>query len=169
MPLLSEFRKDTLPKLETEYVNPGKVRFVYRHLIGQGAPSLRAAEAAECAREQEKFWPYHDLLFERSGPLAFTDGRFKEYALELGLDRKAFDTCLASGRHRDRILQETEVGRYLGATGTPTFLINGQRLIGAHPFETFKRVLDGMLAEAGEGKAPAIRIAPGPATAPARP
>jgi len=163
-----KFWKETLPKVEVEYINTGRVRFVYRHLIGLGAPSLRAAEAAECAREQGKFWPYHDILFERAtSPLAFTDRRFKEYARALGLDGKAFDACLASGRHRDRIGRETEVARYLGATGTPTFLIDGQLLIGARPFETFKRVLDAMLADAG-GKPLSIRVAPGPATTPAK-
>jgi protein-disulfide isomerase len=162
-----KFWKETLPKIEAEYINTGKVRFVYRHLIALGPFSEAAAQAAECAGEQGKFWPYHDILFERAGGLGFTAARLKEYAGGLGLDRKGFDACLASGRHRDRIRQETEVARYLGATGTPTFLINGQRLIGAHPFETFDRIVDLMLADA-EGKAPTIRIAPGPATAPAK-
>ena len=161
-----KFWKETLPKIEAEYINTGKVRFVYRHLIALGPFSEAAAQAAECAGEQGKFWPYHDILFERAGVLAFTAARLKEYAGELGLDRKAFDGCLASGRHKDRIRQETQVARYLGATGTPTFLVNGQRLIGAHPFETFDRILDVMLADT-EGKVPTIRIAPGPATAPA--
>ena len=75
---------------------------------------------------------------------------------------------MASGRHKDRIGQETEVARYLGATGTPTFLIKGKLLIGARPFETLKRVLDAMLAEA-EGKNPSIHVAPGFLTAPSRP
>ena len=163
-----KFWNQTLPKLEAGYINTGKVRFVYRHLIALGAPSLRAAEAAECAREQGKFWLYHDLLFKGTGAFAFTDGRFKQYARELKLEGPGFDACLASGRHKDRILQETEVARYLGATGTPTFLINGQLLIGARPFETFKRVLDAMLAEA-EGKGPPIRLVPGPAGIPTRP
>lgn len=166
-PFCRKFALETLPKLEAEYIDTGKVRFVYRHLIGLGAPSAQAAHGAECAREQGKFWPYHDLLFEQTGALAFMKGRLKGYARELGLDEKAFDACMASGRHQDRIRQETEVARYLGATGTPAFLINGQLLIGARPFETFKRALNAML-DAAEGKAPSIRIAPGPATAPAK-
>ena len=163
-----KFWKETLPKIEAEYINTGRVRFVYRHLIALGPFSEQAAHGAECAREQDKFWLYHDLLFERAGAvLAFTEGRLKEYARELGLDANAFDACMASRRHKDRIRQEAEVARYLGATGTPTFLINGQLLIGSHPFKTFDRILDVMLADA-EGKAPTIRIAPGPATTPAK-
>jgi len=163
-----KFWKETLPRIEAEYINSGKVRFVYRHLIALGPPSVRAAEAAECAGEQGKFWPYHDVLFERAGPLAFTDGRLKAYSEELGLDRRTFDTCLASGRHRERIGMETEVGRYLGARGTPTFLVNGQLLAGAQPFGTFKRVLDAMLAEA-RGTVPSMRVDPVPGGAPAMP
>lgn len=154
-----KFARETLPKIEAEYITTGKVRFVYRHLIGLGPPPEQAAHGAECARQQGRFWAYHDLLFERAGPLAFTGGRLKEYARELRLDEKAFDACLASGRHRDRVHQETVVARYLGATGTPTFLIHGQLLIGARPLETFKRVLDAMLAEAG-GEAPSIPLVP---------
>lgn len=163
-----KFWKETLPKLEAEYIKPGKVRFVYRHLVVLGPFSEQAAHAAECAGEQGRFWPYHDLLFERAGPLAFTEGRLKEYARELRLDPNAFEACMASGRPKDRIRQETGVARFLGATGTPTFLIGGQLLIGAHPFETFKRVLDAMLA-VDELKAPSTPVPPGPATAPARP
>ncbi len=148
-----KFWKETLPKIEAEYINTGRVRFVYRHLIALGPFSEQAAHGAECAREQGKFWPYHDLLFERTGPLAFTEAKLKEYAGELELDGKAFDACTASGRHKDRIRQETEVARYLGATGTPTFLINGQLLVGAHSFKTFDRILDVMLADAEQGKA----------------
>jgi len=163
-----KFWKETLPRIEAEYIDTGKVRFVYRHFIALGPASERAAEAAECAREQGKFWPYHDLLFGRAGPLAFTDGRLTEYAGELRLEPRAFDSCMASGRHQDRIRRESVAAGALGARGTPTFLINGRLLIGAHPFETFKRVLEAMLSEAG-GKAPSIPAVPGPTTTPARP
>jgi len=151
-----KFWKETLPKIEAEYINAGKLRFVYRHLAVLGPFSERAAEAAECAREQGKFWAYHDRLFEKAGRLAFTDARLIE---ELRLDRAALEACIASGRHTDRILGESALARRLGASGTPTFLINGHLLIGAHPFETFKRNLDATAKEPS---------APGPATAPRR-
>jgi protein-disulfide isomerase len=163
-----KFWEETLPKIEAEYINTGRVRFVYRHLTALGPFSERAAEAAECAREQGKFWPYHDRLFGRAARPPFADGRLKEYARELRLDPAAFDACLGSGRHKERILGEFGLAAQLGATGTPTFLINGKLLIGAHPFETFKRVLDAMLAGAA-GKSPSTPALPGSGTAPARP
>ena len=152
-----KFWKETLPKIEAEYINTGKARFIYRHLAVLGPVSERAAEAAECAREQGQFWAYHDRLFETRGRLAFTDARLME---ELRLDPRALDACITSGRHRDRILFESALASRLGATGTPTFLINGQLLIGAHPFETFKRVLD------ATGKRPSVPVTPGSATTP---
>jgi len=152
-----KFWKETLPKIEADYIDTGKARFVFRHLAVLGPLSVRAAEAAECAREQGKFWPYHDRLFEKAGRLAFTDARLME---ELGLDRAALETCLASGLHTDLILAESALARRLGASGTPTFLINGSLLIGAHPFETFKRILN------AAAKRPPVPATPGPGVAP---
>ena len=152
-----KFWKETLPKIEAEYIKAGKLRFVYRHLAVLGPVSDRAAEGAECAGEQGKFWTFHDRLFEKAGRLAFTDARLME---ELRLDATAFEACIGSGRHRDQILRESALARRLGATGTPTFLINGKLLIGAHPFETFKRVLDGI------GKDSSVPATQAPATAP---
>lgn len=145
-----KFWAETMPKLETEYVNTGKVRFIFRHLAVLGPGSQRAAEAAECAGEQGKFWAFHDALFERAGRLPDTQAM-----RQLRLDMAAFDACLGSGRHRERIVAESAVARRLGATGTPVFLINGKLLIGAHPFETFKRVLDGLAKELSGMPSPA--------------
>ena len=152
-----KFWKETLPKIEAEYINTGKARFVFRNLVALGPVSERAAEAAECAWEQGQFWAYHDRLFEKRGQLAFTDARLMK---ELRLDPVALDACIASGRHTGRILSESALARRLGASGTPTFLINGQLLIGAHPFETFKQILD------AAGKGPSVPATPGSATAP---
>jgi protein-disulfide isomerase len=152
-----KFWKDTLPRIEAEYINTGKVRFIYRHLAVLGPFSERAAEAAECAREQGKFWAYHDRLFERAGRLAFTDPGLME---DLRLDPRAFEVCLASGRHRERIVRESALAQRLGASGTPTFLINGTLLIGARPFEMFKRILD------APGTEPRLPAARGPGEAP---
>src|SRR3972149_5050052 len=88
------FWKETLPRLEAEYVKLGKVRFVCRHLAILGRPSVAAAQAADCAGEQGKFWEYHDRLFASQGPFALTNGRLKGYAGEVGLDAGVFDQCL---------------------------------------------------------------------------
>jgi protein-disulfide isomerase len=141
------FWRDRLPRIDEKYIQPGKVRFVYRHLALLGPPSVQAAVAAECAHEQDKFWPYHDRLFSVSGAFALSKGSLGRYADELKLDRARFDACLEADRARQKIEQETTIGRMIGMTGTPAFLINRGRLIGAQPYEVFEEILDRMLQE----------------------
>jgi len=143
-----KFAKETLPKLDEQYVRTGKLRLVFRHLAILGEASVSAALAATCAEDQGKFWDYHDTLFANRSPLAFTSTRLKQYAADLGLDRTGFATCLDTKTHARRVESETLLGRALGATGTPAFLINGQLVMGAYPFEVFQKALDSLLATA---------------------
>lgn len=145
-----QFWRETLPKIEERYIRTGKVRLVYRHLAILGEASIQAAQAASCAHDQGKFWEYHDMLFSKASPLAFTASRLKRYAADLGVDQQAFAACVDSKKYAQRVEAETLIGRALGATGTPTFLINGQLLIGAYPFETFQEGLDSLLAARGQ-------------------
>lgn len=137
-----KFWQETLPRIEERYIRPGKVRFVYRYLAILGEASVLAARASACAHDQGKFWEYHDALFRNSSPMAYTAVRLKRYAGQSGLDEQAFSGCLDSAKHADRVEAETIIGRALGASGTPAFLINGQLLIGAYPFEVFQQALD---------------------------
>jgi protein-disulfide isomerase len=142
-----KFWRDTLPGIEEKYIRTGKVRFVYRHLVVLGPPSLEAAIAAECADEQGKFWPYHDRLFASGGVFALSEGSLKGYAAELGLDTTRFGQCLAAPQTKEKVETETLVGRAIGMTGTPAFLINGRRMIGAQPPKVFEQILDALLKE----------------------
>lgn len=140
-----KFWKETLPRLDAEYIRLGKVRLVYRHLAILGAQSIAAAQAADCAGEQGRFWEYHDRLFASMGPLALTNGRLKAHAAEIGLDTGVFDQCLDSGKYLQKVKEETAIGLTLGARATPVFLINNTMLVGAHPFETFREIIEGEL------------------------
>ena len=148
-----KFWHETFPKIEDRYIRTGKVRFVYRHMALQGKASVLAAQAASCAHDQDKFWEYHDTLFGKGTPLAFTSARLKRYATDLRLDEKSFAACLDSGKHARRVEAETILGHALGATGTPAFLMNGQLVMGAYPFETFQQALEALLAGAPRGAA----------------
>ncbi|MCZ6479858.1 MAG: thioredoxin domain-containing protein [candidate division NC10 bacterium] len=139
------FWKQTLPRLEEEYIKAGKVRFIYTHLAILGPQSVAAAQASECAREQGKFWEYHDKLFASKGFFSLADRRLKQYARDLGLDGEAFDQCLDAGTHAKKVEGETGIGLALGARGTPTFFINGLKLVGAHPFQTFRSIIEDQL------------------------
>lgn len=147
------FWQTTLPLIEKKYINTGKVKFVYRHFAILGKHSVAAAQAAECAGEQGKFWEYHDKLFASAGsPLAFTDGKLKGYAKELGLKSQGFNQCLDSGKHLKRVEGETAIAAFLGARGTPAFLLNGQLLVGAQPFEVFEAAIEKELKKAPPAK-----------------
>jgi len=138
-----KFRQTTLPLLDKKYISTGKAKFIYRHFAVLGKPSEMAAQGAECAGEQGKFWGYHDKLFASAGsPLAFTGGKLKSYAKELGIKSQAFNQCLDSGKHLKKVEGETAIGAFLGARGTPAFFLNGQLLVGAQPFEVFEAVIE---------------------------
>jgi len=141
-----KFAKETLPKLEEQYIRPGKVRLVFRHLAILGEASVQAARASSCAFDQGKFWEYHDALFANTSPLAFNAARLKRHASELRLDDKTFAACLDNKAYAKRVEAETLIGRALGATGTPAFLINGKLLLGAYPIEVFQKGLDTLLS-----------------------
>jgi protein-disulfide isomerase len=145
------FWRETLPKIEDQYIRTGKVRFIYRHMALLGEASVLAAQAAVCAHDQGKFWQYHDTLFSQGSPLAFTSARLKRYAAELRLDEKTFAACLDSGRRAERVEAETILGHALGANGTPAFLLNGQLVIGTYPFEVFQQGLNALLAATPRG------------------
>ncbi|MGZ8436756.1 MAG: DsbA family protein, partial [Candidatus Binatia bacterium] len=106
--------------------------------------ATKAHEAARCANEQGKFWPYHDKLF--ASPSTSSPELFKGLAQEVGLDAVAFETCLGSGKYQAAIKQDIEEGNRAGVTGTPAFFINGRLISGAQPVEVFARVIDDELA-----------------------
>lgn len=110
--------------------------------------ALPAAEASLCAAEQGKFWPMHDLLFEKQGQWAGQADAvsyFKQLAGELGLDRARFDTCLDGHATIQRISQDVQDAINKGVRGTPFFLVNGTPLSGAHPFANFEKVIEAAL------------------------
>jgi protein-disulfide isomerase len=140
-PYCNRFFTDTLPQIQENYIDTGKVKFVYRDFPLSFHPNAqKAAEAAECAGEQGRYWEMHDKLFGEgvSGGVA----AFKQYAAEIGLDTDEFNQCLDSGEMASEIQKDFADGQSLGVTGTPGFLINNIRVIGAQPYEVFEQVIE---------------------------
>lgn len=123
-----------------------RVRFIYRHLplIDVHPQAQQAAEAAECAFEQGRFWAYHDKIY--FNPNAVTTSQLALYADQLGLDRRQFDNCLTDRRYQAKINQDVVAAQQAGVSGTPTFFFNGQRIEGAIPEGIFDNLL-GQLVE----------------------
>jgi protein-disulfide isomerase len=136
--------QQTFDQLMANY--PGQIRFVYLDLTSPGHPeSLPAAEAASCSGEQGAFWKFHDALF--SGQYALGRASYEQYAADLGLDIAAFTACLDDHRYQAEVKADTAEAARLGLNGTPSFVINGRILIGAHPFADFKAIIDEELAK----------------------
>jgi protein-disulfide isomerase len=124
---------------------PGKVRLVFRHFpLDFHAQAPKAAEAALCANEQQKFWEYHNTLFDNQQKLQVED--LKAHAQTMGLDATKFNECLDSGRMANVVKTDTEAGRKAGVNGTPAFFINGTVISGAQPLDEFKKIIDAELA-----------------------
>lgn len=122
-----------------------RIRFVYRHYPLPNHPNARpAAEAAACAAEQGKFWPYHDRLFANSSKLG--DADLKQAASELGLNTTQFNSCVDTHKFRARVDADVKAGEEAGVNGTPAFFINGRSVSCAQPFDVFKKVIDEELA-----------------------
>ncbi len=134
-----------MSRLRTEYIDTGKVRFVYKQFAILGPESTRTAEASECAAEQGKFWEYHDQIFANQRKLSDED--LKTYATNIGLNMETFDACYASGKFKADVVKDMREGGKIGVTGTPAFFVNGRFLSGAQPFEKFKPIIDEELAK----------------------
>jgi protein-disulfide isomerase len=156
-PFCARFHSQTLPLIIEQYVDTGKVKFVYRDFPIQGSHpnAMAAAVSSECANEQGKYWEYHDILFQQQGmwnnlEVDTAIEIFKEYAVDLDLKSEQFEECLDSGKYISEVNQDLNDGQNYGVTGTPGFFIGNEdigfvKVNGAQPFETFKRVIDSQL------------------------
>jgi protein-disulfide isomerase/copper chaperone CopZ len=135
----------TFKKIIQDY--PDKVRLVYKHFPLSFHPNgEKAAESAECAAEQGKFWEYHDKLFDNQ-QAGFSLEKFKQWAKDLGLKESKFSDCLDSGKYASKVNTEFQEGSSKGVNGTPATFVNGQLVSGAQPYESFKQVIDSLLTK----------------------
>jgi protein-disulfide isomerase len=135
----------TVKEIRAKYGD--RVKFVYMDFpLGFHEHAMDAARAARCAGEQDKFWEYHDALFQDQSKLG--DADLKSRAAKLGLDTKKFSACFDKGEPDALIKADQTQGAALGVTGTPTFYINGRELTGAQPPEKFAELIDDELSKA---------------------
>ena len=153
-PFCARYGKDAYPQILKEYVDTGKIKYVWRdYPLGFHKEAQKAAEAAHCAGEQGKFWEMHDHLFENQKNIGPAD--LPKHAEALKLNASLFQQCLDSNRFAADIKKDMDLAASVGITGTPTFLIgtvqpNGtvkvtKKLVGAKAFAEFKTALDSLL------------------------
>ena len=156
-PFCARFQIQTLPLILEQYIETGKVKFVYRDFPIQNSHpnAMPAAVASECAHEQDKYWEYHDALFENQAvwnKMEITSAItiFKKFATELNLSQEQFDSCLDSGKYIEEIKNDLKDGTNYEITGTPGFFIGNDsigfvKLDGAQPFVAFERIIDSQI------------------------
>lgn len=150
-PFCRRYWKDSLSQIKKEYIDTGKVRFVYRHYPLEFHPAaMISAKASECADESGKFWEMHDKIFQEQaksgdGTITYTEDDIKKWAGEIGLNAVSFSACLDSDKYTKRINDDLASGTQAGVSGTPTVFINNQRIVGAQPYSIFKSAIDTLL------------------------
>lgn len=137
----------TITQLLSRYSEKVKVVFKDYPIDSLHPAARRGHEAARCADEQGKFWPYHDLLFQNAPRASAED--LKTYAQKAGLKLPEFDKCFSSGKYKAAVQADVAEGNRVGVTGTPAFFINGRLVSGAQPLDNFVRVIED---ELGRGK-----------------
>jgi protein-disulfide isomerase len=151
-PVCKRAAADLLPQLEREYVDKGLVKIEFRYFPFLGQESRDAAQAAEAAAEQGKFWEYYAALYnaqgrENTGALSYDT--LLELASDVGLDVERFDATLASNANLEVVQADADTGRARGVNSTPTFFINDETIVGLQSMDTFRAAIDAALEEAG--------------------
>jgi protein-disulfide isomerase len=141
-----------LNRIRDEYINTGKVRFIFRNYATLGPESVKAAEGSECAADQDAFWTYHDILFEDQvkNRSRISDDHLITLAQVAGLDTSAFKKCLETAGHDDAVIETSIKIKSRGVRGVPGFMINGQYIAGTLPYEEFQRYIEQALEEVNE-------------------
>ena len=147
-PFCKRYFDETLSQIIKEYVDTGKVKLYYRHFPLDFHPAaMPAALASECANEQDKFWEYHDKIFAEQDKIAgktadVITAQLKSFAQKLGLNASRFNNCLDNAKYQANVDADLNDARTAGVSGTPTFFINGKRIVGAQPYVSFKALID---------------------------
>ncbi len=147
-PFCGAFDRNQFPTLKTDYIDMGKVRYVYRHfpLTMTHADAERAAEASECASDQDMFFEYIKEVFsDATRQQNLSADVLREIADEVGLDLTDYDACIAAASKGPRVDQDVNSGNALSVSGTPTFFVNGIRANTATLFD----VIDCEVTKAG--------------------
>lgn len=146
-PYCGQFALETYPQLEREFIETGKVRWVYvPFVMGMFPNGEEATRAAECAADQgeDAFWAMHDALYKRQPEWKFSrepGELFQSLAATIELDEAEFSACYTEDRPAGRINTSNALARQNGVNATPTFFVNGKRVQGALPIEHFRTIL----------------------------
>lgn len=155
-PTCNRFHREAGQEVRKEYLDTGQAKIIFRNLPFIAEDSRTAAEGAYCANDQNKFVQYHDLLFNHIYDVYYSKGKItegeaepvfsaenlKKLVTQVGIDDAAFEACLNDGKFKDAVTSDLDQSKNDGATGTPTFIIAGQKLVGAQPFSVYDKLIN---------------------------
>ena len=143
-----KFHDETMKKINQEYIKTANVNFIYKDFPLNGEQSILASEASYCAQKQNKFWEYHDTLYNNWGGENtgwITENVLQRFARDVGLNLDEFSQCLENSEYRQKVLENEQFAREIGINATPSFLIFNDselyRIIGAQPFDKFEQAI----------------------------
>ena len=143
-----KFHKDTMNEIVKKYVENGDVNFVYKDFPLNGAASIMASEASYCAQEQDRFWAYHDIIYENwegENTGWITRDVLTGFARDTGLNLNEFDSCMSDSTFRQKVLDNEKFAKKINIDATPSFMIFNEnevyRIVGAQPLERFEQTL----------------------------
>jgi protein-disulfide isomerase len=148
---------ETFPQLKREYLDTGKAKLVFRDFpLPFHSAAIPSAVGARCAQEQGKFWEFHDELFaqqmqKEADPtrvavtISYGEDDIRSWARAAGVDGTAFDACLAAAAYAANVQEDLQAGQDAAVDGTPTFFVNGLRIVGAQPYNVFQQAIEAEL------------------------
>ena len=147
-PFCERFFSQSFPEIKQKYIDTGKVKFIFANVSFLGQESSDAAQAAQCAGEQNQYWAYHDLLYknqhgENQG--AFVQSKLIGFAEKLGLNTTDFNVCLTGHKYQKAVADATTLSQKYSVSGTPTFFINNKIIKGAQPASSIEVIIDSVL------------------------
>ena len=145
-PFCKKFYSNIFHELEADYIDSGKVKYVFRDFpLSIHSKAQYAHYAAECGKEQNKYWEIHNILFEKQSEWTESENLIEtltSYAEEIGLDKINFKECLSSEKYRDEVKKDKEDGLSYGIKGTPTLVINGKMIRGISSYDQLKKLIE---------------------------
>lgn len=146
-PFCQRFFLETYPQLKSEYIDTGIAKIVYKdfplNFHQMAKPSAIASKCVYTLSDSETFYEYHDVIFNNQNVLS--DSNLRSWALDVGISGEEYDSCIVDPEIEAMVDADMAEGTRFGISGTPSFVINGNLLVGAQPFAAFEQVIEGEL------------------------
>lgn len=152
-PFCQQFEQNAMPQIVDNYVDSGQVKVVWKDLplpqIGHewAEPAAAAMECVYREGGNEAFWNVKDKVFENQASITRSnvESKIKDYASQEGVSSSAVQSCIDNDNPMEEVDGDSQEAQQIGANGTPTIIINGEKIVGAQPYSNFEQVIENKL------------------------